>query len=192
MRHRKREMRVRERVRGNIGNNTFTAVEIKSSFSAHIHTHTHSHLQLSPSGWHCVIWHIHFLGWVCLPCCRGSHKPHRGIPANPWMMSLWKHTRWTDLDCGKVSRSQLSHFSTGGDSCHRKFGLISSSLQVPDCWRSLTPFFLSLHHTTALSMVFPFGPPLNYVALHRAMYPKPCPRGHQVYPCQYSVTSALL
>lgn len=93
MRRGMREMSARKRVRGNTGNNTFTAVEIKFATSAH--TRTRTHLQLFPSGWHCVIWHIHFLGWVCFQCCRGSHKPHRGIPANPRMMSLWKHTHWT-------------------------------------------------------------------------------------------------
>lgn len=101
MRCGKREMRVMERVRGNICNNMFAAIEIKFPISAdtyrtdghpwtlshtHAHTHTnidthtdsHTHLLLSPSGWHCVIWHIHFLGWVCLQCCRGSHKPPSG------------------------------------------------------------------------------------------------------------------
>lgn len=92
-----REMKVRKKVRGNIGNNVLSVVEIKFSISSRKHKDTHNctHLQLSPSGWDCVIWHIHFLGWVCLRCCRGSHNPHRGILAIPWMMSLSKHTRWT-------------------------------------------------------------------------------------------------
>lgn len=169
----------------------FTTVKIKFSISAH--TYGHTHLQLSPSGWHCVIWHIHFLGWICLQCCRGSHKPHWGIPANPWMMSLSKHTLWT------ANKSQL-----------RKSVLLITVLFFWWWWFFSTEVWTNLieplgvwlqnecdpvffHCTpTSVSLVFPFGPALNYVTLHRAMYPKPCPQGHQVCPCQYSVTSALL
>ncbi len=110
MRHRKREMRVRERVRGNIGNNAFTAVEIKFSIPAHTdthphththtYTHTHTHLQLSPSGWHCVIWHIHFLGWVCLQCCRGSHKPPLGY-SSQYLNDVTFETH--SLNCKQIS-----------------------------------------------------------------------------------------
>lgn len=180
-----REMKVRKKVRGNIGNNVLSVVEIKFSISSRKHKDTHNctHLQLSPSGWDCVIWHIHFLGWVCLRCCRGSHNPHRGILAIPWMMSLSKHTRWTANKSRSwkrvslITAPPLSHpfpFSPSCDSCHRKFGLISSSLQVTECRGSLTPFFLLLQFPWSS----PFGPWLNYVALHRAMYPKLCPWGH--------------
>lgn len=44
--HRKIETRVRESVRGSIGNNVFTVVEKKFSVSAramHVHTHGHTH-----------------------------------------------------------------------------------------------------------------------------------------------------
>lgn len=150
MRLENREMKVRKKVRGNIGNNVLAVVGIKFSISSRKHkdTHNHTHLQLSPSGWDCVIWHIHFLGRVCLRHCRGSRNPHRGIPANPWMMSLSKHT------CRTANKSRLWKSvslitappfppSSCGNSCHSKFGLISSSLQVTECRRGLTPFFSS-------------------------------------------------
>lgn len=61
-RERERE-RVKGSVRGNIGNNMLTAVQIKSSPLVLSPTSL-PHLQHTPSGRHCVIWHIHFLAWV--------------------------------------------------------------------------------------------------------------------------------
>lgn len=54
-----REMKVRKKVRGNIGNNVLSVVEIKFSISSRKHKDTHNctHLQLSPSGWDCNLAH---------------------------------------------------------------------------------------------------------------------------------------
>lgn len=76
-------------------NKTHTSTPSSPLFPpTHTRTHAHTHLQLPPSGWRCVIWHIHFQGWVCLRRCRGSCKPPSGYSANPGRVSLRKHTRW--------------------------------------------------------------------------------------------------
>lgn len=103
---------MRERVRRNIGNNMFTAVEIKSSISAHIlhtltSTHAHTPAALSQRVALCNLAHpFHRLGLSSV-LSRQSQTPsgYSNQSLNDVTFENTLTERQTNLDCGKVSGS---------------------------------------------------------------------------------------
>lgn len=140
--------------------------EIRFSLSSHTartDPPRQPHLPFAPSGWHCVIWCIRSLDRVCPPRCWGSRSPPLGYPRHPLIDAVTFETH------SPRRKEVLSVEKCAAHKCPLSAwrGLVWTNLiESEGAWflRGFDPIFLSMHHTTALSMVFSFDAGLDFVA----------------------------
>lgn len=155
MRRRKGEReRVKGSVRGNIGNNMLTAVQIKSSPLVLSPTSL-PHLQHTPSGRHCVIWHIHFLAWVS-PSPVLSRLPQTSSENSSQFFFPKRATDWTAHRSGLPAYVTHS-FATPRRASPPQMCFLTSSVEPSSLWEQMVFDLVLSSCTTPLHIPWSFS-----------------------------------